>query len=281
MDELNHYLHQLPDFLRAEVTAKVGNVGHLHPTQVIDHYWAATHDLMANKRAPLQQEHIDNAKLLLGNMQSTKADMENRMLLQSFPGPVGTDFYTMTINADFQMQSIRFLNEFKTNIESLHARLKEQERQHAQRLAEDAVRRQAEAAARAQAQAQEAARLQAEAAARARAQAEETARRLAEEQAAQQRAKEAALQLAQRQVEEAARDLALRKADEKSISPEPDPTRSTELIVGPEATLQIKSAIGKLKKAIEEAIAEFSDVINAYDLSDQQFATLHSVESGR
>jgi pyruvate/2-oxoglutarate dehydrogenase complex dihydrolipoamide acyltransferase (E2) component len=277
MDELNHFLHQLPNFLQSEITSQAGNLSGSDQIGIVDRYWTAANQLIASKRAPLRQEHIDNARYLWNGTQSTKVDMENRQLLRDMPGPVGTDFYTMTITTDFYLQSIRFLTEFRVSLEALSARLKEQQRLHAQHQAQEAARRLAEAAALAQAQAAETARRQAEAAAHARMLAEETARRVAEEQAAQERAKEAALQLAERQVKEAAQALAQRQAENTPISKESEVTRPVDFIAGPE----IKAAIGKLKLTIEQAVADLSDVINRYDPSGDQFARLHAIDSLR
>ncbi|KPW31946.1 hypothetical protein ALP45_00460 [Pseudomonas coronafaciens pv. atropurpurea] len=155
----------------------------------------------------------------------------------------------MTIDADFHMQSIRFLGEFKISLESLLARLKEQERQHAERMAQKAAQRQAEEAARA------------------RAEAEEAARRLAEEQAAQQRAIEAALQLAQRQVEEAEHALALRNAEEARTR-EAESRHAVEVTFGPEASREIDDAIKVLRGTIEIAITDFSNAINPHGALD-------------
>lgn len=279
MDELNLYLQQLPNFLHSELASHVGNLSGVDQIGIVDRYWSAANQLILSKRAPLRQDHIDNAQALWNGLQSTKEDMENRKLLQGMPGNVGTDFFSMTIAADFVLQSIRFLTDFRARLEALSVRLKEQQRQHVQRQAEEAARRRAEEAARAHAQAREAARIQAEEAALAKAQAEEAARRLAEEQAAQQQAREAALQLAQRQVEEAARLLAQRQADEKAARKAPDAQNPVGLIAGPEATFQIKAALDKLRAAIEGAVEEFAGAIGSHDLSEQQLMTIGAIKS--
>ncbi|RMV70846.1 hypothetical protein ALP05_100699 [Pseudomonas caricapapayae] len=165
--------------------------------------------------------------------------------MRAMPGGVPTDFYSMTGNARFHMESIRFLNELKGNLESLHARLIEQEREYNERLAQEAAHRQAEEAARV------------------RAEAEEAARRLAEEQAAQQRAIEAAFQLAQRQVEEAEHALALRNAEEARAR-EVESRHAVEVTFGPEASREIDNAIKVLRDTIEIAITDFSNTISAH-----------------
>ncbi|KTB65174.1 hypothetical protein AO067_05990 [Pseudomonas viridiflava ICMP 13104] len=249
MDELNHQLNQLPNFLHAEVSHHVGNTDGQPQAYIVERHINAANHLMASKRAPLRQDHIDNITFMWGDTRSSKHDMENRALLRSMPGSVQTDFFSMTIDADFHMQSIRFLSEFKISLESLHARLKEQERQHAERLAQEAAQRQAEEAARAKAEA------------------EETARRIAQEQAAQQRAQEAALQLAQRQIEEAERALAQRLAEEARVR-EAESRQAVHVTCGPDALRDVEGAIKVLKDSIEIAITDFSNAITAHGALD-------------
>ncbi|MBI6818276.1 hypothetical protein [Pseudomonas syringae] len=249
MDELTHHLNQLPDFLHSEVSHHAGNTDGQPPAHVVERYINATHHLMTSKRVPLRQEYIDNITFMWGDTRSSKQDMENRALLRNMPGGRQTDFFSMTIDADFHMQSIRFLGEFKISLESLLARLKEHERQHAERMAQEAAQRQAEEEARA------------------RAEVEEAARRLAEEQAAQQRAIEAAFQLAQRQVEEAEHALALRNAEEARAK-EAESNRAIEMTLGPEASREIDNAIKVLRGTIEIAITDFSNTISAHGALD-------------
>ncbi|MEE4333797.1 hypothetical protein V2K50_19385 [Pseudomonas alliivorans] len=251
MDELNHHLQQLPNFLQAELAAHIGSLSGLEYTGITERYIHTAHHLINSKRAPLQQAHIDNVRFMWGDVRATKLDMENKALLRSLPGGGQTDFYSMTVDADFHLQSIRFLNEFKAGLESLHGRLKEQQRQHTELVAQEAARRAAENAARA------------------RMQAEEAARRMAEEHAAQQRAREAALQLAQRQTEEAAREVTRRKAEE-ALRLASESARTAKAMLGPEATKEIGVALNALKNAIEFAVTECSNALSAQGVSNTE-----------
>lgn len=253
MDELNHHLQQLPDFLQAELATQVGSLGGLEYIDLADRHVHAINSLIAKKRAPLRQEHINNIPVVLGNVHWTKSDLEMHARLGSLTGIVPVDFFSMTVYAQFHMESIRFLKELKANLESLHARLKEQHRQHLERLAQEAANRQA----------QENAQRQADADARAKAASQEAARRVAQEQAAQQRAKEAALQLALRQIEDAERALAQRQAQETRAR-EAKSQHAVQLTFGPEALRDVEGAIRMLKDSIEIAITDFSNAITAY-----------------
>lgn len=262
MEELNHHLHQLPDFLQAELSALVGDRHGLQYIDITDRYIHAVNNLNASKRAPLQQEHIDNISFIFGDIHSTKEDLELNARLRAIPGIVPTDFYSMTIYAYFHMESIRFLNELKRNLESLHARIKEQHRQHFERLAH-------EAAQRAQAEVDAAKRRAFEEAERARAESEEAARRIAQEQAAQQRAKEAALQLAERQIEEAERALTQRR-EEEARTRVAESRHAVEVTFGPDALRDVEGAIKVLKGSIEIAVTDFSNAMTAYGSLDMR-----------
>ncbi|RMQ45147.1 hypothetical protein [Pseudomonas amygdali] len=245
MEELHHHLQQLPGFLQAELAAHVGDWNGTRYIDITDKHIHAINHLVASKRAPLRQDHIDNSYFLWGTDPWDKSSLELNAQMRGMPSGVPTDFYYMTGDARFHMESIRFLNELKDNLESLHARLIEQEREYNERMAQEAAHRQAEEAARA------------------RAEAEAAARRLAEEQAAQQRAIEAALQLAQRQVEEAKHALALRNAEEARAK-EAESRHAVEVTFGPEASREIDNAIKVLRGTIEIAITDFSNAINAH-----------------
>ncbi|GAB0077751.1 hypothetical protein I4I80_21235 [Pseudomonas syringae pv. tomato] len=251
MEELRHHLQQLPDFLQAELAAQVGDWGGSEYIDITDRHIHALNQLITNKRAPLRQDHIDNIPIELDATPWTKSDIEMNARLNSLnlTGIIPIDFFSMTVYAQFHMESIRFLNELKTQLESLHARIKEQHRQHVERLAQEAANRQA----------QEAAQRQAEEEARARAE--------AEEQAAQQGAIEAAFQLAQRQVEETEHALALRNAEEARAT-EAESLRVIEVTFGPEASREIDNAIKVLRGTIEIAITDFSNTISAHGAFD-------------
>ncbi len=90
---------------------------------------------------------------------------------------------------------------------------------------------------------------------------------MAEEHAAQQRAREAALQLAQRQIEEAAREVAHRKAEE-ALRLASESVRTAEAMLGPEATKHIGVALNALKNAIEFAVLECSNALSAQGVSN-------------
>ncbi|RMO91314.1 hypothetical protein ALQ33_100703 [Pseudomonas syringae pv. philadelphi] len=171
--------------------------------------------------------------------------------MRTMPGRIPTDFYYRTSDARFHIESIRFLNELKGNLELLHTRLIEQEREYNERMAKEAAQRQAEEAARA------------------RAEAEDAARRLAEEQAAQQQAIEAALQLAKRQVEEAEHALALRNAEEARAT-EAESRHAVEVTFGHEASRDIDDAIKALKDTIAAAITDFSNAISVHGALDMR-----------
>lgn len=264
MEELNYHLQEVPDFLQAELAARVGNTDGVEYIDITDRYIHAINYLISTKHAPLQHEHINNIPAVFGDTQSTKSELELNARLRAIPGIVPTDFYSMTVYAQFHMESIRFLNELKVKLESLYARMQEQHRQYFERIAQEAAHREA---MRIQALADEAARRAAEEAARAIAQAEEVARRIAEEQAAQQRAREAALKLAQHQFNEALRAVAHRKA-EKARSLAAESVRKVEALFGPDTTREIGTALSTLKNTIELAIGEFSNALNAHGLSN-------------
>jgi flagellar biosynthesis GTPase FlhF len=204
----------------------------------------------------LRQEHIDNAKFLWGNLTSTKVDLENRMMLRTHPGAKPTDFFSLTIEADFFMQCIKFLTEFVGALPAIQARLEEEERQQARRLAEEAARQQAQRLAEEEAARQLAQR-----------QAEEAARRLAEELAAQQRAKDAAMQLAQRQIEEAKLALAKRMEQEKASqtkTEEGHPNKAIHLQSTPRLIAELETAVFRLRHDIDRAVDEFARTIETY-----------------
>ncbi|KPW77453.1 MULTISPECIES: hypothetical protein [Pseudomonas syringae group] len=261
MEELHHHLQQLPDFLRAELAAQVGDWGGLEYIDITDRHIQAINSLITNKRAPLRQDHIDNIPIELDATPWTKPDIEMNARLNSLnlTGIIPIDFFSMTVYAQFHMESIRFLNELKTNLESLHARIKEQHRQHVERLAQEAAERQA----------QETARRQAEEAARAQAETEAAAQRVAEEQAAQQRTREAALQLAQRQIEEAERAFAQRLAEEARTR-EAESRHAVQVTFGPDVSQDVEGAIRILKESIEIAITDFSNAISVHGALDMR-----------
>lgn len=276
MEEFNHHLHQLPNFLQGELHAHVGSTQGISPVQIVARYWAMANHLIGVKHAGLDPAHVANVQFMWGNVQSSKADVENMMQLRSLPGHGATDFYSMTVNANFFLQCIRFLTQFRDAMAGLQPRLEEQERQEARRRAE-----------------QEAARE------RARLQAEEAARQLAQRQAeeaaaARRRAEEAALQLAQRQIEEAARALAQRKAEEQVLQAarealeqavgetavEAGPTDSlpsaetsvegrgdtrsvVHVVAGPKMSAEVEKAVLELQKDIERAVLAFAGVLSA------------------
>ncbi|WP_024682262.1 hypothetical protein [Pseudomonas syringae] len=239
MEELRHHLQQLPGDLQAEISAHVGDWGGMNYIEITDKHLHAVNLLISTKRALLLPEHIEFAQ------RWTQDDT------RISPGNGGIVDLVAEIRSF--MESIRFLEELKANLESLYPRVKEQikeeERQRAERLAQEAAHRQAEEAARA------------------RAEAEAAARRLAEEQAAQQRAIEAALQLAQRQIEEAERALAQRQAEEARTR-EVESRRAVEVTYGPEASREIDNAIKVLRGTIEIAITDFSNAINPHGALD-------------
>lgn len=261
MEEFYSQLHQLPNFLQSEVTAHAGHLHGLSPVQIVSRYRGATDHLIASKRAGIQQEHIDNANLFWGGIQSTKADVENMMTLGTLPGHGATDYYSLTVKANFVMQCIRFLSNFRNSLMSIQPRLEEQERQHARRQAEEAARQLA------QRQAEEAARQLAQQ------QAEEAERqRRADEVAAQQRAKEAAIRLAQHQVEEATRALIQRRAEEQARQvaiEQSDSGTGITLLSGPKVVAEIETAVFQLKQKVQRAVEEFAEVVEVnFDASD-------------
>lgn len=264
MEELNHHLHEVPDFLQAELAARVGKTDGVEYIDITERYIHAINYLISTKHAPLQHEHINNISAIFGHTQSTKSDLELNARLRAIPGIVPTDVYSMTVYAQFHVESIRFLNELKVKLESLYARMQEARRQHLERIAQEAAHRET---VRIQTLADEATRRAAEEAAQARMQAEEAARRMAEEHAAQQRAQEEALQLAQHQFDEALRAVAHRKAEETHRLVQ-ESARTVEALFGPETTREIGTALNTLKHAIESAIGEFSNALNAHGLSN-------------
>ncbi|MGV6396549.1 hypothetical protein ACTUVN_001983 [Pseudomonas caspiana] len=256
MEEFYSQLHQLPNFLQSEVTAHAGHLHGLSSVQIVSRYRGAADHLIASKHASVQQEHIDNANLFWGGTQSTKADVENMMVLGTMPGHGATDFYSLTVKANFVMQCIRFLSNFRNSLMSIQPRLEEQERQQARRQAEEAARQLAQRLA------EEAARQLAQQ------QAEEAERqRRAEEVAAQQRAKEVAMQLAQRQVEEATRALAQRRAEEQARQAaieQSEPGSGVSLVSGPRRIAEIETAVFQLKHKVERAVEEFAQTVDVH-----------------
>jgi flagellar biosynthesis GTPase FlhF len=256
MNGLYNQLNQLPNFLQSEVTAQAGNLQGLSDVQIVNRYRIACEQLIVSKRSGLRQEHIDNAIFIWGNSTSTKVDVENRMLLRMLPGPRATDFFSLSIEADFFMQCIRFLTEFAGALPAIQARLEEEERQQVRRLAEEAARQQAQRLAEEEAARQLAQR-----------QAEEAARRQAEELAAQQRAKEAAMQLAQRQIEEATLALAKRLEEEKASQTKTEEEHSSENTLmqsGPRLIAELETAVFRLRHDIDRAVDEFARTMEPY-----------------
>ncbi|WP_122222010.1 hypothetical protein [Pseudomonas syringae group genomosp. 3] len=251
MEELHNHLQQLPGFLQAELAAHVGDWNGIRYIDITDKHIHAINHLVASKRTPLRQDHIDNSYFLWGTDPWDKSSLELNAQMRTMPGRIPTDFYYRTSDARFHIESIRFLNELKGNLELLHTRLIEQEREYNERMAKEAAQRQAEEAARA------------------RAEAEDAARRLAEEQAAQQQAIEAALQLAKRQVEEAEHALALRNAEEARAT-EAESRHAVEVTFGHEASRDIDDAIKALKDTIAAAITDFSNAISVHGALDMR-----------
>ncbi|MBX8513834.1 hypothetical protein K5D69_03900 [Pseudomonas cichorii] len=249
MEEFQHHLHQLPGFLKAELTAHVGNTEGLSPLHVIGQYCNAIDYLISSKRAALLQEHVDMAIVNFGGTPWSKEDLELSEQLRNMPGIRSMDPYSMSINAHFFLESNRFLNELKPRMKEIEARLVAEQAQH---LAAEAARLQAQRVA------EEAARIKAEEEAR------ELARRQIEE------AKQAALALARSQVEEAARTLAARQAQSETVENQPQvATQSVAWVPGPEASQQIKLALSSLGASIEVAIMAFHEAMQPHaDLSD-------------
>ncbi|MCQ9423493.1 hypothetical protein NRB16_08155 [Pseudomonas sp. LJDD11] len=100
MDEQAN-LHALPDFLRAELSGHVGNIASLTPLQRVARYRASAEQLIANKRAGLQQEHVNHAQSVhfLSTVRYTKEDLELSNRLRSMPGIRATDLDSMAIEA--------------------------------------------------------------------------------------------------------------------------------------------------------------------------------------
>lgn len=263
MNGLYNQLNQLPNFLQSEVTTQAGNLQGLSPVQIVSRYRAACEQLIASKRSGLRQEHIDNATFLWGNLTSTKVDVENMMTLRNLPGARATDFFSLTAEANFFMQCVRFLIEFASALPAIQTRLEEEERQQARQLAEAAARQHAQRLAEEEAARQLAQRL-----------AEEAARRQAEELAAQQRAKEAAMQLAQRQVEEAALALAKRKEQEKASQTKAEEGHSNQPIdlqSGPRLVAELETAVFRLRHKIDRAVDEFARTMEPhFEASNEQ-----------
>ncbi len=242
MEELQHHLHKLPSFLKAELTAQAGNTNGLSELQVIRQYYNATDQLINSKRAGLAQEHVDAAVANFGGTPWSKEDLELSEQLRNMPGIRSMDPYSMSINAHFFLESNRFLNELKLRMKEIEARLVAEQ---AQRQAAEVARLQAQRAA------EEAARIKAEEEAR------ELARRQIEE------AKQAALALARRQVEEAAQALATRHNQPQVTN------QSVAWAPGPETSQQITLALSNLGTSIEVAITAFHEVLQPHaNLSD-------------
>ncbi|BAP42154.1 putative peptidoglycan hydrolase [Pseudomonas sp. StFLB209] len=224
MDEQAN-LHALPDFLRAELSGHVGNIASLTPLQRVARYRASAEQLIANKRAGLQQEHVNHAQSVhfLSTVRYTKEDLELSNRLRSMPGIRPTDLDSMAIDAIFFLESNRHLMEFIAGLGQLEAHLAEQER------------------LRAQQQAQEAARLHTQ--------------RLAEETARRLQAEEAARKLAQQKAEQEA----LRATTVAIL-----PASSIELTFGPQATADVTTAIATLKSSIDQAITVFSETLRPH-----------------
>lgn len=108
MEELNSYLNDLPDFLRAELDAHVGSIDGIEPFYVTDRYIHAINDMVSRKRAPLQQVHVDNIPSIYGQALMSKSDIELNARLRAIPGIMAKDFFSMTVYAQFYMESIRF-----------------------------------------------------------------------------------------------------------------------------------------------------------------------------
>jgi flagellar biosynthesis GTPase FlhF len=199
-----------------------------------------------------------------GNVQSSKADVENMMQLRSLPGHGATDFYSMTVNANFFLQCIRFLTQFRDAMAGLQPRLEEQERQEARRRAEQEAARE-----RARLQAEEAARQlaqrQAEEAAAARRRAEEAARALA-----QRKAEEQALQAACEALEQAVGETAVEAGPtdslpsaETSVEGRGDTRSVVHVVAGPKMSAEVEKAVLELQKDIERAVLAFAGVLSA------------------
>jgi hypothetical protein len=256
MEELNHQLQLMPQFLQSEVHSRVGSLQGLSPSRVVNRYRVLAQEIALTKRTSLRQDHIDNANFFRGRTISTKKDVENMNTLRELPGPRATDFYSLSMDADFVMQCVGFLTTFGNNLGQIQSRLEDAERRQAQEAGLQAAKRQAEEATRelAQRQAEEAARLTAE-------------RVRAESIAVDQRRKEAAMQLAQRQVEAAGAALAQRRAEEEALRSSTLPPASTgvvQLIRGPEGLPMIEIAVVNLKHAIDQAIEEFVEAVELH-----------------
>lgn len=246
MEAFHHHVRQLPLFLQQDLAEQVGNTAGLSPAHIVTRYRTSAERLVHGRYHELSPQDINDARLYLGHMVSTKEDLENALHFRK-QGLTGIGFSNEIHNAHFILESNRFLTTFVNNIIPVEARLAEQERLTAQRQAEEAARQHAlhlaeEAARRlAQQHAQEAAR--------------ELARRQAEE----------ALLRARQEVEEAARRLAQQKADEDSARASAMAQASSlERVLGPQAAAEVNAALMVLKDSIDQAITVFSSTVAAH-----------------
>ncbi|KWT10328.1 hypothetical protein AL047_15170 [Pseudomonas syringae pv. broussonetiae] len=76
MEELHHHLQQLPGFLQAELAAHVGDWNGTRYIDITDKHIHAINHLVASKRAPLRQDHIDNSYFLWGTDPWDKSSLE-------------------------------------------------------------------------------------------------------------------------------------------------------------------------------------------------------------
>ncbi|WP_201019417.1 hypothetical protein [Pseudomonas cichorii] len=251
MEEFQHQLHKLPDFLQKELAGQVGNTTGMAPSQVVARYRVSAEHLAASKLAVIAPQDLSDAKLYLGHMPHTKESIESQVAHQN-AGMTWIGFTMNIYNAHIALESNRFLAEFAQRIAPVAGRLVEQEQLQAQHLAAEAARLQAQRVA------EEAARIKAE----------EEARELAKRQI--EEAKQAALALARSQVEEAARTLAARQAQSETAENPPQvATQSVAWVPGPEASQQIKLALSSLGASIEVAIMAFHEAMQPHaDLSD-------------
>lgn len=192
MSEFNHHYHQLPGFLKHELSGRVGYTGGLPLSHITARHIAASDHLIATKShgfRPINNidDIIGGGPLGVHEMEALKAIVDSQMHL------IGKNPYAASRLSNLTSESIRYLTEFKNNLWPIQARAQAAEHREAQRRAEEAARHLAQQRA-----AQEAARQLAQR------QAEEAARQRAQQLQAQREAQEKARQLAKRQSEDAA-----------------------------------------------------------------------------
>jgi hypothetical protein len=138
MDEFEFHLQKLPDFIRTEVTLLVGKLSRLSSLEIVSRYLELSDYLIGSKLNGIPQKNIDKATRLWGHTPCSKEQLERMLPMHVLPEHGEADDDIITVNANFYLQSVRFLKVFREGLGGLVPRLQQEQHQFARRVIEEA-----------------------------------------------------------------------------------------------------------------------------------------------